>query len=59
MAKDSGVKIHFSQYFRISPEALEEYGAFNISLINDLPFRVACRILHESQHGEQIESLLK
>ena len=31
------VAVHFSDFFDVPPEALEEYGAFNISLINDLP----------------------
>ena len=29
--------IYFSDYFAISPELVEEYGAFDVSLINDLP----------------------
>ncbi len=29
--------IYFSDFFDVSTEALEEYGAFNVSLINDLP----------------------
>jgi hypothetical protein len=29
--------IHFTDFFSISEEVLEEYGAFNVSLINDLP----------------------
>lgn len=31
------MKVYFSDFFKVSPELLEEYGAFNISLINDLP----------------------
>lgn len=31
------VNIYFSDYFSVSPETIKEYGAFNISLINDLP----------------------
>ncbi len=31
------MKIYFSDFFDISPEILDNYGAFNISLINDLP----------------------
>ena len=29
--------VYFSDFFDISEETLQEYGAFNISLINDLP----------------------
>jgi hypothetical protein len=31
------IKIHFSDFFDVSSRTLEEYGAFNVSLINDLP----------------------
>jgi hypothetical protein len=31
------MSIYFSEIFGISPEILEEYGAFDISLVNDLP----------------------
>ncbi len=31
------MKIYFSDFFEIDSNKLEEYGAFNISLINDLP----------------------
>jgi hypothetical protein len=30
-------QIFFTDYFGVSPEEMEEYGAFNVSLINDLP----------------------
>lgn len=33
----STVQIYFSDFFRVEPAILEEYGAFNVSLINDLP----------------------
>lgn len=31
------VDIYFTDFFQVTPEILEGYGAFNISLINDLP----------------------
>jgi CRISPR/Cas system-associated exonuclease Cas4 (RecB family) len=31
------MRIYFTDWFAVEPEALEEYGAFNISLVNDLP----------------------
>jgi hypothetical protein len=31
------MNIYFTDYFEVSKDVLEEYGAFNISLINDLP----------------------
>lgn len=34
------IKIHFSDYLEVDPELLDNYGAFNISLIDDLPLFV-------------------
>jgi len=31
------VSIYFTDFFEVLPEELEDYGALNISLINDLP----------------------
>lgn len=31
------MKVYFSDVFEVAPDDLEKYGAFNISLINDLP----------------------
>jgi len=33
----NNINIHFSDFFGIAPVALEEYGAFNVSLIVDMP----------------------
>jgi hypothetical protein len=33
-------RIYFSDVFNVSPAILEDYGAFNISLVNDLPLFV-------------------
>lgn len=52
------IKIYFSQHFNVSPKVLDKYGAFNISLINDLPLfidpfhlfnsnKISYRRLHE------------
>ena len=37
VSKKKAIKIYFSDYFEVDPELLEQYGAFNISLITDLP----------------------
>ena len=29
--------VHFSDVFNVSPESLEQYGAFNVSLVSDMP----------------------
>lgn len=42
--------IYFSDYFGISPKIIEEYGAFNISLLNDLPLFVDPFLLFNSSH---------
>ena len=43
------VNVHFSDFFETSPEVLEEYGAFNISLINDLPLFIDPFLLFNSE----------
>lgn len=44
--------VYFSDYFNVSPEILEEYGAFNISLINDLPLFIDPFLLFNSKKSE-------
>lgn len=41
--------IYFSDFFGVAPEVLEEYGAFNISLINDLPLFIDPFLLFDSE----------
>lgn len=43
------VKIYFSDYFDVDEETLEEYGAVNISLINDLPLFIDPFLLFNSK----------
>ena len=40
--------IYFSDFFNIPTEVLEEYGAFNVSLINDLPLFIDPFLLFNS-----------
>ena len=44
--------IYFTDFFEASPEVLEEYGAFNISLINDLPLFIDPFLLINSETEE-------
>jgi hypothetical protein len=44
------VKIYFSDFFDVSPDLLEEYGAFNASLINDLPVFIDPFLLFNSEN---------
>lgn len=46
------MKICFSDFFEVSPDILENYGAFNISLINDLPLFVDPFLLFNSEKEE-------
>ena len=49
MKTNTKVKIHFSHYFNIDPEILETYGAFNVSLVNDLPLFIDPFLLFNSK----------
>jgi hypothetical protein len=42
------MNIYFSDFFEVSTESLEEYGAFNITLLNDLPLFVDPFLLFNS-----------
>ena len=44
--------VYFSDYFDINPTILEEYGAFNISLINDLPLFIDPFLLYSSDNED-------
>lgn len=43
------MNIYFSDRFNVKPEVLNEYGAFNISLINDLPLFIDPFLLFTSK----------
>jgi len=45
---DAGLRIYFSDVFSVAPNVLEEYGAFNIALVNDLPLFVDPFLLYDS-----------
>lgn len=51
MAMDP-VKIHFSDFFGVSQGQLDSYGAFNVSLVNDLPLFVDPFLLFNSSKPE-------
>lgn len=46
------MKTHFTDWFNITAETLHEYGAFNISLINDLPLFIDPFLLFTSATQE-------
>jgi len=47
---DAVPNIYFSDVFSVSPEAIEEYGAFNVALVNDLPLFVDPFLLYDSRN---------
>ncbi len=46
------VRIYFSDFFEIDPDVLDSYGAFNVSLVNDLPLFVDPFLLFDSNDGK-------
>src|SRR5215211_938424 len=44
--------IYFTDFFQVPPETLEEYGAFKVSLINDLPLFIDPFLLFNSEKEE-------
>ena len=46
------MNIYFSDYFHVSPNILDAHGAFNISLINDLPVFIDPFLLFNSKKTE-------
>ena len=46
------VDIYFSEFFGVDPEVLEEYGAFDISVVSDLPLFVDPFLLFNSEDAE-------
>ena len=46
------MKIHFSDFFDVDPVLLDVYGAFNVSLINDLPVFIDPFLLFNSEKPE-------
>lgn len=43
------MNIYFTDYFGVSKDALDQYGAFNVSLINDLPVFIDPFLLFNSE----------
>lgn len=44
------IRIYFSDFFDVDRDKIESYGAFNISLINDLPLFVDPFLLFNSEN---------
>ena len=52
MATNEQIRLHFSDYFELDTKVLNDYGAFNISLINDLPLFIDPFLLFNSKKPE-------
>lgn len=46
------MNVYFSDYFNVQPELINDYGAFNISLINDLPLFIDPFLLFNSSNEQ-------
>jgi len=46
------VGIYFSEYFNVDRNVIEQYGAFNISLVRDLPLFIDPFLLFNSDNPE-------
>lgn len=46
------VQIYFSDFFDVAPALLEDYGAFDVSLINDLPLFIDPFLLFNSRNPD-------
>ena len=56
------MSLFFSDYFKVKPKNLEKYGAFNISLVSDLPLFIDPFLLFNSKkkkYKELHESIIK
>ena len=49
---DGDIDIYFSQYFDVDPDVLEDYGAFDISVVSDLPLFVDPFLLFNSDDAD-------
>ena len=48
-------KTYFSDFFEVSPSLIEQYSAFDVSLINDLPLLVDPCLLFNSENAKYQE----
>ena len=55
LPENDEVKAYFSDYFGVLPETLKDYGAFNISLLNDLPLFIDPFLLFNSDNPNYVQ----
>ena len=46
------MELYFSQHYDVEPDVLDEYGAFDLSLVSDLPLFVDPFLLFNSDDAE-------
>ena len=46
------IKVYFGDVFEVSKKDMDDYGAFNISLVNDLPLFIDPFLLFNSDNTE-------
>ena len=46
------MNVYFTDWFGVEPSVLADYGAFNVSLINDLPLFIDPFLLFTSKKSE-------
>lgn len=46
------INVYFSDFFKVAPDKIKNYGAFNISLINDLPLFIDPFLLFNSNNDQ-------
>lgn len=52
MMRQTGINLYFSDVFDVLPRVLDKYGAFNISLVTDLPLFIDPFLLFNSKKKE-------
>ena len=52
MDEHASVGVYFSDFFKIDPKVIETYGAFNVSLVNDLPLFIDPFLLFDSEDSK-------
>lgn len=46
------INVYFSDFFKVEPKTIKDFGAFNISLINDLPLFIDPFLLFNSEDSQ-------
>ena len=52
----NAIKVYFSDYFNVDENIIDEYGAVNISLINDLPLFIDPFLLFNSPNADKVSA---